>query len=134
MAMLVGVRILVVEDEALVALMVEDALRDAGAEVLCAYTVEEALRLLGGEEGAGLDAAVLDLSLAGEGAAPVAEALRKRGIPFLIATGYGDAQQNAAGGATAGAPVLCKPFEPEALVATIATLVAPDRQPLRTGT
>ena len=103
-------KILVVEDEALVAMLVEDALLDAGFAVLGpAATVEEALALLERETP---DAVVLDLNLAGETSTPVADWLAARGIPYVIATGYG------ATGLPAGhqdAMVLAKPYDPAEL-------------------
>ncbi len=114
MTRLTGRRILVVEDEALVAMLVEDALLDCGAVVLGpAATVAEALRLLDGERP---DAAVLDLNLAGETSAPVADALAARGIPFVVATGYG---AEGLPQAHATVPVLPKPYDPDDLTATL---------------
>lgn len=112
MAGMVGAarKVLVVEDEALVAMLVEDALLDAGFAVIGpAATVEEALALLDRETP---DAVVLDLNLAGETSTPVADSLAARGIPYVIATGYG------ATGLPAGhqdAMVLAKPYDPAEL-------------------
>ena len=112
-------RILVVEDEALVAMLVEDALMDAGFGIIGpAATVEEALRLLNDERP---DAVVLDLNLAGETSTPVADELAARGIPYVIATGYG------AAGLPAGhqkAMVLAKPYDPSDLTAVLTRLCA----------
>ena len=102
-----GKRILVVEDEMIVAMLIEDILTDAGVAVVGpAARVSRALELL--EEETALDGALLDLNLAGEITTPVAEALRSRGIPFAFATGYG-----AAGvpDTFAGQPLLQKPFQ-----------------------
>ena len=88
MPWLKGKRILVVEDEALIAVMVEDMLTDMGSNVIGpAATIEAALRLARSEE---LDAAVLDVNVRGERIDPVAEALMARGVPVLFATGYGE--------------------------------------------
>jgi CheY-like chemotaxis protein len=107
-------KVLVVEDEALVAVLVEDALLDAGFDVIGpAATVEEALALL---EAGAPDAVVLDLNLAGETSTPVADALARRGIPYVIATGYG------ASGLPQGhqhAMVLAKPYDPAELTAML---------------
>ena len=82
-------RILVVEDEALVAMLVEDALEEAGFGVIGPVrSVGQALETLEAEQP---DAAVLDLNLAGENSVAVADALVARGIPFVVATGYGAA-------------------------------------------
>src|SRR3712207_9283677 len=87
MTKLAGRRILIVEDEALVAMLVEDALLDAGAEVIGPVaTVAEAMALL---DSAAPDAAGLDLKLAGETSRPVAHVLATRGGPFSAGTGSG---------------------------------------------
>lgn len=112
-----GRTILVVEDEQLVAMLIEDALLDAGATVIGpAATVAEALDLLGGTLP---DAAVMDMNLCGESAAPVADRLAALAVPFLIATGYG------AAGLPPGheaVPVLAKPFEPDDLIRQLAEI------------
>ncbi len=83
-------RIMIVEDEALVAMMVEDLLGDLGCQVAGSFgAVGEALIWLGGSHG-DLDGAVLDVNIGGEMVFPVADALRLRGVPFVFATGYGD--------------------------------------------
>ncbi len=82
-----GLRVLVVEDEALVALQLEDMLTDLGCAVIGpAARVNQTLDL---RDGCRLDAAALDLNVAGELVYPVADALAHRGIPFIFATGYG---------------------------------------------
>jgi DNA-binding response OmpR family regulator len=112
-----GRKVLVVEDEALVAMLVEDALLDAGFQVIGpAATVREAFRLLDGEPP---DAVVLDLNLAGETSTPVADALAARGIPYVIATGYGAAGLPAG---HQGATVLAKPYDPTELAALLGRL------------
>ena len=83
-------RIMIVEDEALVAMMVEDLLGDLGCEVAGSFgAVGEALIWLDGSQ-ADLDGAVLDVNIGGEMVFPVADALRLLGVPFVFATGYGD--------------------------------------------
>jgi CheY-like chemotaxis protein len=80
-------RILVVEDEMLVAMNIEDMLLDLGHEVAgLASRLEPALSLA--REG-DFDLAMLDVNLAGQQSFPVADVLIGRGIPFLFATGYG---------------------------------------------
>jgi DNA-binding response OmpR family regulator len=82
-------RILLVEDEFLIARDMAVQLRKAGAEVLGpAPDVDTALRLLA--DGAAPDAAILDVSLRGTRSFPVANALRDRGVPFVFATGFED--------------------------------------------
>ena len=80
-------RILIVEDEMLVAMNIEDMLLDLGHEVAgLASRLAPALALAADAD---IDAAVLDVNLAGEQSFEVADLLEQRGIPFLFATGYG---------------------------------------------
>ena len=80
-------RALVVEDEIMVAMYVEDLLTDLGYEVAgMATALDEALCLARDGE---FDFAVLDINLAGQLSFPIADELRRRGIPFLFASGYG---------------------------------------------
>ena len=110
-------RILVVEDEALVAMLVEDALEDAGFGVIGPVrSVAQALETLESESP---DAAVLDLNLAGENSVAVADALVARRIPFVVATGYGAAGLPPG---HRGVPVLPKPYDPADLTALLARL------------
>src|SRR5271166_1565646 len=79
-------KVLVVEDEALVALQIEDALQEAGFDVLGpARSSAEALDLL---KSSPCDAAVLDIGLGSETSEPVARALIARDIPFITLSGY----------------------------------------------
>lgn len=99
-----GRRVLVVEDEALVAMETESVVSRLGAAVLGpAATLEEAMRLAEGSAGR-VDAAILDVSLGGTSVGPLADRLAARGVPFLFATGYGKAPEG-----HADAPVLPKP-------------------------
>jgi DNA-binding response OmpR family regulator len=98
-------RILAVEDEALIAMELEDMLSDLGHEVIGpAATVAAALGLL---EGARPDAAVVDANLGGESARPVVEALVAAGIPVVLASGYDDRELGKLG---FGAPTVGKPY------------------------
>lgn len=102
---LAGLRVLVVEDEMMVAMLIEDMLGDLGCTVVGpAARLDEALALA---ENAELDCAVLDLNLGGQSTFPVADLLRAKGAPFAFATGYGDAGLREV---DRGAPVLQKPF------------------------
>lgn len=86
---LAGRRVLAVEDESLVAMFLEDSLADLGYTVIGPVgRVEQALELLNKHE---VDAAVLDINLAGETVFPVADRLVELGFPFIFATGYGEA-------------------------------------------
>lgn len=79
--------ILVVEDEMCLALILEDMLEEAGHRVLKAARLPAALAFA---ESAEIDAAILDINLAGTEVFPAADALRRRGIPFVFTSGYGE--------------------------------------------
>ena len=80
-------RVLVVEDEMMVAMYVEDLLTELGYEVVAVATgFDQALTMAREAE---VDFAVLDINLNGHLSFPIADALRERGIPFLFASGYG---------------------------------------------
>jgi len=108
---------LVAEDEPLVAMLLEDALLEAGAIILGpAATVQHALDLT---MTARPDIAVLDLNLSGESCLRVADALAAAGVAFIVATGYGDAiplPQHPA------VESLQKPYDPQALIDTLAKI------------
>ena len=104
-AELSGRRVLVVEDEALVAMLLEDMLSDLGCEVLGpVMRVAEALDHIAAN--ARIDVAVLDVNLAGERSVRIAEALRARAVPFVICTGYDGGIDEA----WRDRPLLRKPF------------------------
>ena len=103
---LAGKRVLIVEDEALVAMLVEEYLEEFGCEIAGMASrldeaVQKAITLA-------IDVAVLDVNLAGKLSYPIAEVLMSRNIPFIFATGYGNTALPAA---LVAAPVLPKPFE-----------------------
>jgi CheY-like chemotaxis protein len=122
-AKLTDKRILVVEDEVLVSMLVEDELRGAGAEVVGpAPSVDDALRLVeAAAADGGLSAAVLDINLDGRHVGPVADRLAALDVPYLFATGYGE---NCDTGGHGAARVLSKPFAPERLVAAVEALAS----------
>lgn len=116
---LLGLRVLVVEDIAMLAWRVRSVLVMAGAEVVGPVPdVPRALALLDTDA---VDAAVLDMNLDGETAEPIADALVARGVPFLFLTGYawGDME-----GRHAARPALGKPVKPAALVRMLADFAA----------
>src|ERR1700722_19998772 len=83
-----GRRVLVVEDEMMILMIIEDMLADLGCEsVTAAATVDQALALMDARI---FDAAMLDVNLNGHKSYPVADALAARGVPFVFATGYSD--------------------------------------------
>lgn len=111
-----GLKILIVEDAVLLALELEAGLQDAGAIIAGnAAELEEGMAMLDLD----IDAAVLDANLNGASVAPLAEALRARGTPFVFATGYGER------GAPEGfdAPVVRKPYNVHQIVRALAEAV-----------
>ena len=107
---LAGVRVLLVEDEAMVAMLIEDVLEDLGCVTVGpAARVSSALALMDRHP---VELAVLDVNLGGEKVFPVADRLAEEGVPFLFSTGYGAAGLE---GQHQGGPVLPKPFDPDQL-------------------
>lgn len=83
-----GCRFLVVEDETLIAVLIEDALVEMGCEIVgLSGRLDAALQLATDSE---FDAAILDVTIRGGKVYPIAELLAARGIPFAFASGYGD--------------------------------------------
>src|SRR4029079_9346896 len=111
-------RVLVVEDEMLIGMLLEDMLTDIGHEV--AAIVPRLKEAMVAVERETYDMAVLDVHLHGESAFPVAEALTAKGIPFVFATGYGERwlPEN-----YRGRPVLQKPFAKDDLERVLQALV-----------
>jgi CheY-like chemotaxis protein len=82
-----GLRVLIVEDELIIAMELESLLGRLVCVVLdTAPTVQRALHAVGRQQA---DVAVLDMNLQGERATPVAEALQEQDVPFVLVTGYG---------------------------------------------
>ncbi len=116
-----GRLVLVVEDEFLIAMDLELLLQEHGWRVLGpAATVAEALRLLQGETP---DVALLDINLQGELVTPVAEELRARGVPFVLASAYDGHKLGVV--ALAKAPSIGKPTDERRLLAALRQAVAP---------
>ncbi|WP_225890078.1 PAS domain-containing protein [Indioceanicola profundi] len=112
-------RVLVVEDGALIAMELENALRGMGCDVVGpALTLADAERLAGNPM---LDAAVLDVDMHGCSSLPLARRLRSRGIRVLLCTGYEDVLDADWG----DAPRLAKPFSRQSLTAAMAALISP---------
>ncbi len=104
---LMGRRILVIEDESMVSMLIEDALVDMGCVVVAlASRLEDGLAKA---QTLAFDAAILDVNLAGERSFGIADALRIRKLPYVFATGYGmtSIPEN-----LRDAPILQKPFSP----------------------
>jgi DNA-binding response OmpR family regulator len=103
---LAGLLVLIVEDEMLLAFALEDLVHALGCVVVKAARLRKGLELA---RTAALDGAILDINLAGEEVFPVARELRRRSIPFLFSSGYGEA---AVPEEFRDSPMLPKPFEP----------------------
>jgi CheY-like chemotaxis protein len=100
-----GCRVLIVEDEPMVGMMIQDMLLDRGYDIAgLAPNLPVALELANSLE---LDVAMLDVNLGGERSFAVADVLRQRHIPFIFASGYGSP---AIDPAFTGVKVLHKPF------------------------
>jgi DNA-binding response OmpR family regulator len=112
-------RILIVEDEMMIAMYLEDLVSDQGHQpVGPAMRLEQAMILARDEA---LDAALLDVNLGDAKSFPAAEILRERGVPLLFLTGYG------ASGLPEewkGSPTLEKPFEPHHLAGALKDLLS----------
>lgn len=116
---LAGKRVLVVEDEMLVSLLVEDVLSDAGCIVIGPFArLAPALVAARTEM---VDVALLDVNIANEKVFPVAYVLEERGIPFLFVTGYGD---SALPKDHPDWEACSKPFQTQQLVAQLARKMA----------
>jgi DNA-binding response OmpR family regulator len=110
--------VLIVEDEPLVAMLIEDMLVEMGFEILGpAMRLEPALEMAREES---FDLAVLDVNLANEQSFPVAQVLKDRGIPFVFATGYGVTGLN---GRFQEVTTLQKPFESDQLAHAISCIL-----------
>lgn len=109
-----SLQILVVEDESLVAMMIEDMLTDLGHKVVATSgRMPDASRLV---SNASADLVILDVNLNGEETYPLANSLAAREIPFIFATGYGSSGIKAE---WSDVPVLQKPFQSRELAEAI---------------
>jgi CheY-like chemotaxis protein len=116
----VQTRVLVVEDEYLIRMLLEDMLADLGYAVAGAVgTVAEASDLATKGE---FSAAILDVNLDGEEIFPVADILAERGLPFIFVTGYGE---RILPDRYRDRPTLQKPFQANQLDAMLSGLVIP---------
>jgi CheY-like chemotaxis protein len=118
---LAGRRVLVVEDEMIVAWLLEDMLTELGCVVIGpAGSVKQAVAMIDAQA---IDAALLDVNLDGEMSYPVADALVVRGVPFVFSTGY-DKDRLLDGYRTF--PVLQKPYHQSELSDALAKLWTPE--------
>ena len=112
-------RVLLVEDEALVSALAEQWLLDLGHDVVGpAADLASALKLADQS----IDGALVDVSLGRQTAYPLAEVLAARGIPFVLATGYGP---EAIEPAWRDRPMLAKPFEFDDFQGAVERLLTP---------
>lgn len=110
-----GLNVFVVEDEALVALNLEDLLDDLGCTVIGpAMRLGKAKEMLDGAFQA--DVAILDVNIAGEPVFPIAEQLADKGIPIIFATGYGQAGLPASWHSN---PILQKPYTMDDVIGSL---------------
>lgn len=113
-----GSKVLVVEDEMMIAMLIEDMLEELGCELIGpASKVERALELIASET---IEIALLDVNLDGQATDAVAYELQRKGVPFVFATGYG----------ATGVPkqhndrtVLQKPFQMTDLATALSTAI-----------
>ncbi len=118
-AALDGRRIMVVEDEVLIAMLIETSLQDHGCEIVGPFgRLHEATRAAEMET---LDAAIMDVNLAGERIFPVAEILWRRAVPFLLLSGYGE---TALPEDRRYWKLQSKPFEMNRVLATVGEMIA----------
>jgi CheY-like chemotaxis protein len=110
-----GRRVLLVEDEAMIAMLLEDMLGDLGCYVIGpAYALAPALELAAGDQA--IDVAVLDVNLAGRPVFELADTLRARQVPMVFSTGYGVKGLREV---DRDVPVLGKPFRADDLEAAL---------------
>jgi CheY-like chemotaxis protein len=112
-------KVLVVEDEMMIAMLIEDMLDEFGCELVGPATnVPRALDLIGKER---VEIAVLDLNLDGQDTYAIADALQQKNVPFIFATGYGSTGLRKEYG---NRPVLQKPFQARDLETALAQALA----------
>jgi CheY-like chemotaxis protein len=116
-----GRRVLLVEDETMIAMLLENMLGDLGCEVVGpAYALDPALALAAGDEA--IDVAILDVNLAGRPVFELADALRVRGVPMVFSTGYGARGLREI---DRDVPVLGKPFQARELAVALRQALEP---------
>ncbi len=113
------VRVLLVEDEPLLAMMMEEMIAEVGASLAGSFDRLAPAMAFARDQRAAFDLAILDMNLAGERAEPLADMLQAAGAPFILSTGYG-----AAANRWPKAPLLSKPFELTQLQSAIGAALA----------
>jgi DNA-binding NtrC family response regulator len=122
-----GLHVQIVEDELLVGLDAQMMLEEAGARVRLAAEPMDARRQIDGAEVT--DVAVLDLKLAETVSAGLAGLLRERGIPFIFATGYSNADW--LGDGFSDVPIVSKPYTAAEIVSAVARVLNGSHRPLQ---
>jgi DNA-binding response OmpR family regulator len=112
-------RVLVAEDEFLVAMLLEEDLREAGFSIVGPFTTLEAAREAA--ENNDFEVAVLDVNMNGEMSFPLADELRRRGVPFIFLSGYGP---SVVPEELRSAPRFAKPYETNLLMAEVRRLTS----------
>ncbi len=114
-----GKKVLIVEDEALIAMLFEDILEDFACQVVGpAMNIRQALELA---QSADIDVAILDVNLGGEPSFPVASCLKSRGIPLVFSSGYGS---QGLPPEWQGTPTLPKPFTSDEVADALSRLAS----------
>jgi CheY-like chemotaxis protein len=111
--------VLIVEDEPLIAMTIEDLIREMELIPYTAVSLDEALSIV---EAGGVRLAILDYSVVGGSTEPVAKALKERDVPFILSSGSQIPQDAAP---FEGAPCLLKPYAEEALRQAMQALMTP---------
>ncbi|GLQ52337.1 response regulator [Dyella flava] len=101
----------------LVAMLLKDTLEDAGCRAVMAARLAKGLEIATFQT---IDAAILDINLAGQPSFPLADVLQERGVPFVFASGYGE---SGVPDAYRHVPVLQKPYDMAEIQAFITTLL-----------
>ncbi|MDB5431652.1 MAG: response regulator receiver protein [Caulobacter sp.] len=117
-------RVMIVEDEMIVAWLLEDLLDELGYTVAGpAKSVRQAQALIAA---GGIDAAVLDINLDGEMSYPVADTLAAQGVPFIFSSGY---SRDSLPEAYRSCPLIQKPFDPRKVAAALVAMMADGDRP-----
>lgn len=110
-------RILIVEDEMLIALHIEDTLTQLGHQVVTAITTSEAERIIAGGD---IELALVDYKLTDGNSEALMGRLQAAGVPFIVCSGISD--DSARGSVSRQAPFLSKPFTSDALIDAVSAL------------
>jgi CheY-like chemotaxis protein len=113
---LVGHRVLLIEDDPLIALHLTEAMEDGGATVITADAIEPALVVIAQQQ---ISAAVVDVHLRAQRADVIVDALEARGVPFLFYTGYEPDEL------PCHIPIVRKPSSSDEVIRTLEILMAP---------